>query len=232
MEDIQMKYLKSLSCFDFQEYESRKEVKEFEAEDYFNFREYERSKGEVKKYDSRVYLDYVIAPFSEYWNSAEKEGAPAIYNIPEDFKLRLDKLPRFCLQILYPSGTNTKKHNIIQRIPMNGEWRRQYFLASKNWGKWVNIHDALTTIHENQNLRESFLKNWNSYDVTASYDTRIVNGVSRMRTRRVTELTSLEELLNQIMNGTAKETPNVIIDTPLQYVQYFRKLRSAIKTGS
>jgi hypothetical protein len=227
-----MKYLKSLSCFDFREYESRKEVKEFEARDYLNFREYEKSKGEVKKYDSRVYLDFVTAPFSEYWNSVEKEETPVVYNIPEDFKLRLDKLPLFCLQILQPNDANAKKHDIIQRIPANGDWRRQYFFASKNWGKWVNIRDAITKIQEDQNLREFFLKNWNSYDVIASYDARIVKGVATKRTQRVTELTSLEELLNQIKNGTAKNTPNVVINTQLQYSQYFRKLRSAIKTGS
>jgi hypothetical protein len=75
------------------------------------------------------------------------------------------------------------------------------------------------------------MENWNSYDVIASYDARIINGVSRIRRQRVTELTSLEELLDQIKNGTAKDTPNVVINAHLQYVQYFRKLRSAIKTG-
>jgi hypothetical protein len=231
MEYIQMKYLKSLSCFNLQEYENRKEVKEFEARAYFNFREYENSKGEVKKYDSRVYLDFVTAPFSEYWNSAEKEETPVIYNTPEPWQT-LGKLPRFCLQILYPDGTNAKKHCIIQRIPVDGDWRRQYFSASKNWGKWINIRDALTKIQEDQNLRQFFMENWNSYNVIGSYDARIINGVSRMRRQRVSELTSLEELLNQIKSGTAKDTPNVVINTQLEYVQYFRKLRSAIKTSS
>jgi hypothetical protein len=231
MEYIQMRYLKSLSCFNLQEYERRKEVKEFEARNYLNFREYERSKGEVKKYDSRVYLNCVTAPFFEYWNSAEKEGVPAIYNIPEPWQT-LEKLPRFCLQILYPNGTGAKKQDIIQRIPIDGDWRRQCFFATKNWGKWVNIRDVLKKIQEDQNLREFFMENWNSYDVTAGYGARIANGVSRTRRQRAAELTSLEELLYQIKNGTAKETSNVVINTQLEYAQYFRKLRSAIKTGS
>jgi hypothetical protein len=226
-----MRYLKSLSCFDFQEYESRKEVKEFEARDYFNFREYENSKGEVKRYDSEVYLDFVRAPFSEYWNFTEKEETPVVYNIPESWQA-LQKLPVFCLQVLYPNSTNAKKHGIIQRIPIDGDWRRQYFYASKNWGKWVNIRHVITKIQEDQNLQEFFMENWNSYDVIASYDARIVNGVSRIRRQRVTELISLEEILDQIKNGTAKDTPNVVAKTHLQYVQYFRKLRSAVKTGS
>jgi hypothetical protein len=226
-----MKYLKSLSCFDFQEYESRKKVKEFEARAYFNFREYGNSKGEVKRYDSGVYLDFVRAPFSEYWNFTEKEETPVVYNIPESWQA-LQKLPVFCLQVLQPNGANTKKHDIIQIIPIDGGWRRQYFSASKNWGKWVNIRDVLTKIQEDQNLQQFFMENWNSYNVIASYDARIVNGVSRIRRQRVSELTSLEELLNQIKNGTAKSTPNMVINTQLQYAQYFRKLRSAMKISS
>jgi hypothetical protein len=112
MEYIQMRHLKSLSCFDFPEYERRREVKEFKSRDYLNFREYENSKGGGKRFDSRVYLNCVRAPFSEYWNLAEKEEAPVIYNTPESWQT-LEKLPRFCLQILQPNSTNTKKHGII-----------------------------------------------------------------------------------------------------------------------
>jgi hypothetical protein len=202
-----MRYLKSLSCFDFQEYERRREVKRF---------------------DAKTDLNFVTASFSEYWNFTENEETPVVYNIPEDFKLRLDKLPLFCLQILQPNGANAKKHDIIQRIPMNGDWRRRYFSSSKNWGEWVNIRNVLTKIQEDTNLREFFMENWNSYNVIASYDARIINGVSRIKRQKVSELTSLEELLNQIKNGTAKDTPNVVINTQLQYVQYFRKLRSPV----
>jgi hypothetical protein len=202
-----MKYLKSLSCFDFQEYERRREVKRF---------------------DAKTDLNFVTASFSEYLNFTENGKTPTVCNIPEDFKLRLDKLPLFCVEILQPNGANTKKHGIIQRIPMNGDWRRRYFSSSKNWGKWIDIRDVITRIQENENLREFFMENWNSYDVIASYDARIINGVSRIRRQRVTELTSLEELLNQIKNGTAKDTPNAAINTHLQYAQYFRKLRSAV----
>jgi hypothetical protein len=210
MEYTQMRYLKSLSCFDFQECERRREVKRF---------------------GTKADLNFVAASFSEYWNFTEKEGTPAVCNIPEDFKLRLDKLPLFCVQILQPNGANAKKHGIIQRIPMNGDWRRQYFPSSKNWGKWINIRDVITKIQEDQNLQQFFTENRNSYDVIASYDARIINGVSRIRRQRVSELISLEELLDQIKNGTAKDTPNVVINTQLQDAQYFRKLRSAIKTG-
>jgi hypothetical protein len=126
MEYIQIGYVKSLSCLNLQKYDSRKEVKEFEARACFNFREYGNSKGEVKRYDSRVYLDFVTAPFFEYRNFAEKEENPAIYNIPEPWRT-LQKLPRFYLQILYSDSANTKKHGIIQRIPADGDWRRQYF---------------------------------------------------------------------------------------------------------
>jgi hypothetical protein len=107
MEHIQMGYLKSLSCFDFREYGSRKEVKEFEAGACFNFREYGNSKGGTRRYGSRVYPGFVTAPFFEYRNFAEKEEAPDVYNIPEPWRT-LEKLPRFCLQILYPDGANTK----------------------------------------------------------------------------------------------------------------------------
>jgi hypothetical protein len=189
-----IRYLKSLSCFNLQEYGCRREIKRF---------------------DAKTDLDFVTASFSEYWNFTENGETPTVYNIPEDFKLRLDKLPLFCLQILTPNGANAKKLNIIQRIPMNGDWRRQYFFASKNWGEWVNIRDAITRIQEDQNLQEFFLKNWNSYDVIASYDARIINGIATMRRQRVTELTSLEKLLDQIKNGTAKNTPNVIVESLL-----------------
>jgi hypothetical protein len=205
-----MRYLKSLSCFDFQEYERRRESKRF---------------------DAKTDLNFVTAPFSEYWNFTEKGEVPVL-NIPEPWRA-LEEFPRFYLEILEPAGANTKKHDVIQRITADdGDWRRQYFYASKNWGKRVNIWNVLTRIQQDQNLQEFFLKNWNSYDVIASYDARIINGVSRIRRQRVTELTSLEELLNQIKNGTAKDTPNVVTKTQLQYAQYFRKLRSAIKTGS
>jgi hypothetical protein len=205
-----MKYLKSLSCFNLQEYERRREVKRF---------------------DAKADLDFVTAPFSEYWNFTENEETPVVCNIPESWRT-LQKIPMFCLQILQPNGINIKKHDIIQRLPTDGDWRRRYFSASKNWGKWVNIRDALKKIQEVQNLQEFFLKNWNSYNVIASYDARIINGVSRIRRQRITELTSLEELLNQIRNGTAKDTPNAVINTQLEYAQYFRKLRSAVKAGS
>jgi hypothetical protein len=203
----QTRYLKSLSCFNLQEYWSRKETKRF---------------------DAKADLDFVTAPFSECWNFSEEEETPVVvYNIPERWRA-LEKPPPFYLQILYPNSTNAKKHGIIQRIPIDGDWRRRYFSASKNWGKRVNIRDVLTKIQEDQNLQQFFMENWNSYDVIASYDARIINGVSEIRRQRVTELISLEELLNQIKNGTAKDTPNVVVKTPLQYAQYFRKLRSAV----
>jgi hypothetical protein len=206
-----MKYLKSLSCFNLQEYWIRKETKIF---------------------DAKTDLNFVTAPFSECWNFSEEEETPdVVCNIPERWRT-LEKPPRFYLQILYPGSANAKQHGIIQRIPIDGGWRRQYFSASKNWGKRVDIRDVLKKIQEDKNLQEFFMENWNSYDVIASYDARIINGVSRIKRRRVTESTSLEELLNQIKNGTAKDTPNVAINTQLEYARYFRKLRSAIKTGS
>jgi hypothetical protein len=201
-----MRYVKSLSCFDFQEYERRREVKRF---------------------DTKADPNFVTAPFSEYWNFTEKGEVPVL-NMPEPWRT-LEKCPRFYLEILEPGGVNTKKHDIIQRIPADdGDWRRQYFHAFKNWGKWINIWNVLTRIQQDQNLQEFFLKNWNSYDVIASYDAKIINGVSRIRRQRVSGLTSLEELLDQIKNGTAKDTPNVVINTQLQYAQYFRKLCSSV----
>jgi hypothetical protein len=231
MEHIQKRYLKSLSCLNLQEYESRKEVKEFEAGACFNFREYGNSKGGARRYGSRVYPDFVAAPFFECWNSVEKEETPVIYNIPERWRT-LEKLPLFCLRILYPDGANAKKHGIIQRIPAGGDWRRQCFSASKNRGKRIGIRDALTKIQEDQNPREFFMKNGNSRDATAGCGAMIANGVSRTRRQRAAELASLDELLNRIKNGTAKDTPNAAVETQSQYAQYVRKLRSAVKTGS
>jgi hypothetical protein len=76
------------------------------------------------------------------------------------------------------------------------------------------------------------MENGNSRDITAGCGARIANGVSRTRRQRAAELTSLEELLYRIKNGTAKDTPNAAANTRLQHAQYFRKLRSAVKTGS
>jgi hypothetical protein len=141
----------------------------------------------------------------------------------------LEKCPRFYAEILGPGGANTKKHDILQRIPAgDGGWRRQCFHASKNRGKWVNIRNVLTRIQQDQNLQRLFMENRNSCDVTAGCGARIINGVSRTGRQRATEQTSLEELLNRIKNGTAKDTPNAAINTHLQYAQYFRKLRSAV----
>jgi hypothetical protein len=72
------------------------------------------------------------------------------------------------------------------------------------------------------------MENWNSRDATAGCGARIANGVSRTRRQRVTELTSLDELLNRIKNGTAKDTPNAAVETPSQYARYFRKLHTAV----
>jgi hypothetical protein len=138
---IDKKYLKAVSCFNFDEYQNCcKETIKFKANDN---------------------LDYCGLSSCEYYTSSP-EIAETISNTPWEAK----PFP-FSMKVLKCSDGGVPRPSNVQRIFVDGkEWRRRQFANSLSawWGEWVDIEKVINDIL-NENLQKFLTENWDRYMV-------------------------------------------------------------------
>jgi hypothetical protein len=174
VEMIDKKYLKAVSCFNFGEYQNYcKETIKFKVNDN---------------------LDYCGLASCEYYTSSP-EIAETISNTPWKSK----PFP-FSMKVLKcVDGGVPRPGNVVQRIFVDGEWRRRQFANSLSawWGEWVNIEKVINDINNNENMPKFLTENWDRY---------MVIDESSFRKKRWEEghAVTIDEIIEQIRNGTAK----------------------------
>jgi hypothetical protein len=131
--------LKSISCFNFSEYENgSKEIIEFKPNDNLD-----NSKISPCQY-------FTLLP----------ETAQTIRNTPWEAK----PFP-FSVEVLRPDDD---MESIIQIILVDGGWRRRLFNNRLEtwWGKWINIDKTLDFIRTaDESIRKDLAEKWNRYMV-------------------------------------------------------------------
>jgi hypothetical protein len=158
VEMIDKKYLKAVSCF--------------------NFGEYQNYCKETIKFKENDNLDYCGLSSCEYYTSSP-EIAETISNTPWEAK----PFP-FSMNVLKcDDGGIPRSGNIVQRIFVDGEWRRRQFANSLStwWGEWVNIEKAINDILNNESLQKFFTEDWDRYMVIDGSSFRKKDGKKAMQ---------------------------------------------------
>jgi hypothetical protein len=95
--------------------------------------------------------------------------------------------------------------NVIQRIFVDGEWRRRQFSnsLSTQWGKWINIEKTINDILNNESIQKFLTENWDRYMAIDENDLH----KKEWRGSKVTT----DEIVEQIKTGTAKIYRNELI---------------------
>jgi hypothetical protein len=149
---------------------------------------------ETIKFKTNDNLDYCSLASCEYYTSSP-ETAETISNTPWEPK----PFP-FSMKVLKcDDGGVPSSSNVVQRIFVDGEWRRRQFATSLAacWGEWINIEKVINDINNNENIQKFLTENWDKY---------MVIDESSFRKKRWEEgrTVTIDEIIEQIINGTAK----------------------------
>jgi hypothetical protein len=178
---ISIKYLKAVSCFDFDGYE--------------------KNPKKTIKFKENDNLDYCrLAPCQYY--TLVPEIAETIYNVPWG---RGTKSFPFLLKVLKCTDNNTLGVNSVQIITVDCEWRRRQFNNALEtwWGEWINIEKTIDNILNDESTQEFFIENWNKYMMI---DKNYINK-KEWKNNKIT----MGEIIGQIKTGSVKICKNVLV---------------------
>jgi hypothetical protein len=185
---IDKNYLKSVSCFNLDQYKGNDKI-EFKVIDF--------KKIELKANDN---LDHCGLASCQYYTSSP-EIAETISNTPWEAK----PFP-FSMKVLKSANDGfSGMSNVVQRIFVDGEWRRRQFSDSLAiyWGKWINIEKVINTILNDEGIQKFLTENWDRYIVIDKYSFRRKGCEGRIVT--------IDEIIEQIKNGAAQIYRNKLV---------------------
>jgi hypothetical protein len=162
----------------------------------FNFTEYQNSYKESIEFKANDNLNYcTLAPYQYY--TIFPEISETISNTPWGTKSFL-----FSMKVL---KCTDDRNNIIQIITVDSEWRRRQFSNSLEtwWGEWINIDNTIDYILNNENIQINLTKTWNRYMIT--------DGNNLKKRTWAGSIATIDEIIEQIKNGTAKIYKNNLI---------------------